>query len=492
MEQASGANEPMDLAVLGPASRMLQQALGGVPALLGAPVRGGKIRFWGDPGPGRRPAAFPASDAPSFARAWETGGAVALTRAEAERFGAEEATAVPFEAGDAAGLCVIIGSGPERLGTMLDHVGASASMLVRMLGEREERRRRIGELEGSLTAFRALMEATSDAVKIVDLDGRIRAWNRGCERLYGYTAREVIGQVMPHVPPAGRTRAIADFRRIATLSTIEERQLVAVRKDGSLVSTTATAIPLHDAEGLQTGIMTIVRSIEADSRLERMQGEFLSLVSQELRNPLTALMGFAQLLGRPEIADDPRKRARTVRALESRAQRMATAVDDLLLASRVERGELLLKREPVELATLVPEVVGRFEQFESRHRLVIDVDTRIGPVSADARRLGQAVTNLLSNAVKYSPSGREVRVRVVRDGGDAVIDVRDHGVGIAAAEIERVFDRFYKTDADRAEPGAGLGLYLVKAIVEGHGGTVSVTSKQGQGSTFTIRLPLSD
>jgi PAS domain S-box-containing protein len=334
------------------------------------------------------------------------------------------------------------------------------------------------------------MESTSDAVKIVDLDGRLRAWNAGCEALYGYKAREVIGQVLPHMLPEDRSRAVADFRRIASMGIVEEdREMLAVRKDGSRVAVAVTAVPLQDADGLPAGVLTIVRRVDADSRVDQMQGDFLSLVSQELRNPLTAVLGFAQLLGRPEIAEDPTKRARTVRALESRTQEMAAVVDDLLLASRIERGELRLRREPTDLATLVTETVTRFEQFQPRHRFLIDVDTRIPPVDVDPRRIGQALTNLLSNAVKYSPGSEDVRVSAVPDGDQIVVSVADKGEGIPGVDLERVFDRFYKGGASKGEPGAGLGLFLVRMIAEAHGGSVTVVSKPKKGSTFTIRLP---
>jgi signal transduction histidine kinase len=237
-------------------------------------------------------------------------------------------------------------------------------------------------------------------------------------------------------------------------------------------------------------VLTIVRRVDADSRLDRMQGDFLSLVSQELRNPLTAVLGFAQLLARPEIAEDPNKRARTVRALESRTQEMAAVVDDLLLASRIERGELRLRRQPSDLATLVTETVTRFEQFQPKHRFLIDVDTRIPQIDVDARRIEQALTNLLSNAVKYSPGHEDVRISALPDGDEVVLSVADRGEGIPAAELESIFDRFYKAGASKDEAGAGLGLYLVRMIAEAHGGSVSVASKPKKGSTFTIRLPL--
>jgi signal transduction histidine kinase len=229
-----------------------------------------------------------------------------------------------------------------------------------------------------------------------------------------------------------------------------------------------------------------------DSRLEQMKGDFVSLVSQEMKNPITAILGFSQLLSRPEVWEDPVKRMRTVRALETRGQQMATLIDDLLLASRIEQGDLHLDREPTDLASLIGDTVSRFEQVQRTHRFVMDVDTRLPKVSVDRRRMEQVVSSLLSNAVKYSPDFAEVRVSAVQEGHAAVVSVTDHGIGIGPDELPRVWERFFQADSGtrRAYPGAGLGLYLVKMVVEAHGGTVHARSVPGQGSVFSVDLPL--
>lgn len=471
----------------------LQEALGEVPVLCAVLESGERLRFWGSPTTGKRPPSSALAAYPAIAEALRTARPARLSPEEAARFGSDSGTVVPFSGdADGPGACVLLGPwNTDQPPTALAGLSVAIGSTLALIRERDDLRRRLGEIEQTVSGFRALMESTSDAVKIVDLDGRVRAWNAGCETLYGYKAREVIGHVLPHMLPGDRSRAVADFRRIASMGIVEEdREMAAVRKDGSRVAVAVTAVPLQDAEGLPAGVLTIVRRVDADSRLDQMQGDFLSLVSQELRNPLTAVLGFAQLLARPEIAEDPTKRARTVRALESRTQEMAAVVDDLLLASRLERGELRLRRQATDLATLVTETVTRFEQFQPKHRFLIDVDTRVEPIDVDPRRIEQALTNLLSNAVKYSPGSEDVRISALPDGDQVVLSVADKGDGIPLADLERVFDRFYKGGASKGEPGAGLGLYLVRMIAEAHGGSVSVASKPKKGSTFTIRLPL--
>ena len=351
---------------------------------------------------------------------------------------------------------------------------------------------RIDELEQTASAFRVLVEATAEPVKLLDLDGRVRVWNGACVELYGWTAAEAIGTVLPHVPPDGRKRVIADLRRVAAAEATTEVEVTSQRKDGSRMTLSGIWVPMHDAQGHPVGILSFVRTMTADSGLEEMKRDFVSLVSQEMKNPVTAILGFAQLLARPEIWEDPVKRTRTVRALELRGQQMVTLIDDLLIASRVEGGGLHLDHEPTDLAGLVADVVSRFEQVQRTHGFVMDVDSRLPKVDVDRHRIEQVISSLLSNAVKFSPAGAEVRVSAVRDNGYAVISVTDSGVGVAAADLLRIWDRFFQADSGttRAYPGAGLGLYLVKMIVEAHGGTAHAESVPGQGSVFSVRLPL--
>lgn len=339
--------------------------------------------------------------------------------------------------------------------------------------------------------LRALVETTSDPVLVIDLDGVVRSWNPACEQLFGWSAAEAIGTELPFVPPARRPNALKNIRRDAATGRALQREVSGRRKDGSVLSTRSTVVPLTDGDGLPWGILQLVRTVDADSRVERLQEEFVALVSQQLKNPLTAILGFAQLLGRPEILEDPMKRRVTLRALEARGRQMASLIDDLLLAARIQDGDLQIEREPVDLAGLVTEAVNRCEQLQPGRRFVIDVDTRMAPVLADRGRIEQAVNNLLANAMRHAPEGDTVTVSVLPDGGSAVVAVADRGPGLGAQEIERVFDRFYTSPEGGASgQGAGLGLFLVRTIAEAHGGAAEVESSPGEGSTFVMRLPL--
>jgi PAS domain S-box-containing protein len=421
-----------------------------------------------------------------------------LSGRTAALFGGERAIAVPWRAGGTSlGVCVLVASRDEDADEpaspdMLGMFGRQVAAALTAVKARDEMAERVEDLEQTASAFRMLVETTAEAVKLLDLDGRVRVWNGACEALYGWTAAEALGTILPHVPAGERTHVIADLRRTASAGDPADVEVVSQRKDGSRLMLRGTWIPMHDARGYPVGVLSFVRTVMADSDLERMKGDFVSLVSQEMKNPITAILGFTQLLSRPEIWEDAVKRTRTVRALEARAQQMATLIDDLLLASRIEQGELRLDHESTDLASLVTDTVSRFEQVQRSHRFVMDVDSRLPRVDVDRRRIEQVVSSLLSNAVKYSPDSAEVRVTAARDGDDAVLSVTDRGVGLGADDLPRVWDRFFQADSgsSRMYPGSGLGLYLVKMVAEAHGGTAHAESVPGEGSVFSVRLPL--
>lgn len=357
--------------------------------------------------------------------------------------------------------------------------------------QRDDLQRKVRELEQNVKAFRGVLEAMADPVMMLDLDGRVRMWNAAAEAFLGWRAGEVIGEVLPQVPERARTGTITDLRRIASLGDTQVREPTWLRRDGSHITADIRAVPVADADGLPFAVIVMVRELTADSRVDRMREDFVGLVSQELKNPLTAIVGFVQILDRPEVLDDPAKRTRTLRALDTRSRQLALLVDDLMLAAQVERGDLRLEREPTDIAGLVTEAVSRFEHFQPGRRFAIDVDTRLSFVDVDPRRIEQALAGMLSNAVKYSDVGDRIKVGVVRDRDNAVITVADRGSGIPPEALDRIFDRFYRAPAEGVPvTGLGLGLFLVKAIAEAHGGSVDAVSKRGKGTTFTLRIPL--
>lgn len=224
----------------------------------------------------------------------------------------------------------------------------------------------------------------------------------------------------------------------------------------------------------------------------RARDDFISVASHELRTPLNALqLGLAT--SRAEVDSAGRPTSATLRALdvaERQVKRLVSLVDALLDVSRIRAGRMGLELEPVDLAAVTREVIARFEDESARSGSTISLDAPSPVVGSwDRSRIDQVVTNLLANAIKYG-AGRPVEVSLARDGAVARLVVRDHGVGIGADNIERIFQRFERAAPERGYGGLGLGLYIVREIVERHGGTVGVASEPNVGSTFTLCLPL--
>lgn len=278
----------------------------------------------------------------------------------------------------------------------------------------------------------------------------------------------------------------AGEKRIGVLIVTAARPSIFAQDDLALLQFLAdhVAVILEDHNMIRE-----VARIQAQEDAVRLRDEFLSAAAHDLKNPLTAILGHAQLMVR-RAEREPAESANIqgLRRLESDAQRMRRLVDQLLDASRVEEGRLLGTRDTVDLAALAAEICER-ACLES-HQIVLEAQE---PVVGefDRVRLEQLMDNLVSNAVKYSPEGGEVRVKVWIEGEEAHITVTDRGIGMPASDLPHIFDRFHRASntSGRSMPGSGLGLFICRGITQEHGGHIWATSVLGEGSTFHVVLP---
>jgi PAS domain S-box-containing protein len=328
---------------------------------------------------------------------------------------------------------------------------------------------------------------SSDAILSVTPTGIVESWNAGAERLFGLTAGDAMGSQLGDVLAlAGDAVAwdgvVAELRSERPVHV----ETIALRSDGGQIDVSVGLTPHIGLLGELSEVSLIVRDISARRELERLQHEFLAMASHELRNPVTVVRGHAQLLKRRGSYNE-----RSVDAILVQSEQLQRLVDDLLLASQIEADRLDLSLVPTDL---VAEVQTAAESTRAV-RPSITVEAPPGPlvVLADRQRFRQVLANLLTNAVKYSPEGSEIVLRVGREDRRARVAVVDRGVGIPGEAIPRLFDRFFRTEgASRQAQGLGLGLFIIRRIVEAHGGRIDVESELGQGSTFSVTLPLSD
>ena len=369
--------------------------------------------------------------------------------------------------------------------------------------------------ESARAHLAAIVESSDDAIVSKTLEGIIRSWNRAAERLFGYSAEEAVGQPVTLIIPAERVPEEQQIlERLRRGERIDHFETVRVAKSGRRIDVSLTISPIRDAQGLIIGASKIARDIsdkkvfeEAQQRTigeleraeealleaDRRKDEFLAVLAHELRNPLAPIR-YAVAMARREGRDDA-ERAQAQAIIERQVKHMSRLLDDLLDVSRITRSKLLLRRSAVDLASIVAaaQEPARPLMEERRHTLVVKLPQEPIRLICDPVRLAQVLTNLLINAAKYTDSGGRIELEASRAGGELVVAVRDNGIGICAEMMPRVFTLFAQASPalERSEGGLGIGLALVRGLVELHGGTVSVHSAGiGKGSEFVVRLPL--
>ena len=372
-----------------------------------------------------------------------------------------------------------------------------AAKVIRNISDRL----RAEEARGRLAA---IVDSSDDAIVSKTLDGIVTSWNRGAERLFGYSAAEAIGQSILLIVPSDRHNEEAEvLRRIRGGQSVDHFETVRRRKDGTLVEISLTVSPVRDSLGRIIGASKTARDITEQKRVQREIGarlvesqrvnrakdEFLAMLGHELRNPLGAISSAVRLLDQFKGPNEAIGRACDV--LLRQSAHLGRLVDDLLDVGRVVTGKILLERAAVDLAEVARRTVGTFTAAGKTQAHRLSVETVPVWVYADSVRFEQVIANLLTNSLKYTPAGGAIRVTVGHDGPQALLQVEDTGMGISPDLLPHIFDLFVQGERrlDRALGGLGIGLTLVQRLVDLHDGSVEAYSAgPGRGSRFTIRL----
>ena len=372
-----------------------------------------------------------------------------------------------------------------------------ASKIARDISPRRDAER--GRQAEALLA--AIVASSDDAIISKTLKGIITSWNRGAEKLFGYTAAEAIGQHISLIIPADRLdEETIIINKIHRGDRIEHYETVRKAKDGRLIDISLSISPLVDEKGKVVGASKVARDISAQKQVQRQlqdadqrKDEFLALLAHELRNPLGPIRHAVKILAAK--TPGPAELQWATNIIDRQTDHMSRLVDDLLDVSRITRGTIELRQERVDIAEIVKGALeaSRTQLEKPRHTVQVSLPREPIYVDGDRTRLVQIISNLLDNAAKYTDAGGRISVIAERDGNAAVVRVRDNGIGIAAELLPKIFDMFIQggMSLQRGQGGLGVGLSLVDRLVKLHGGTVSAASAgPGLGSEFTVRLPV--
>jgi PAS domain S-box-containing protein len=361
-------------------------------------------------------------------------------------------------------------------------IGDPESHTVALLFRDITERRQAG-LEASRLA--SIVENSADAILSCTLDGIIVNWNRGAESLFGYTADEAIGQPMSFLSLADRQHEAGELvARLAENEVIEPLETVKVRKNGVAIDVQIRLSPIKDASGNTVGVSAIVRDVTERKRLERVQKDFIAMASHDLASPLTVLRARAQLMQRRQAFDES-----SLLTMIEQTKRMERLITDLRDLVRLETGQFELQVTPGDMIDLARAAIDRTVTQHPDRTIAFSPQVTSATGNWDEDRVGQVLDNLLGNAAKHTPAASPISLALSATDESVTVSVTDSGPGIDPDAIPHLFDRFYRANRQADASGLGFGLYISRMLMDAHGGQISVDSRLGQGSTFTITLP---
>jgi PAS domain S-box-containing protein len=387
----------------------------------------------------------------------------------------------------------------------LSALGAIADAIA--LGiERKRAEAALAESEGRL---RLIVDTALDAVITMDAGGRIRGWNAQAERTFGWSAAEAVGRPLSGlIIPAGlreqHERGLQRFLATGHGPVLNRRiEITALHREGHEFPVELAIAPLpegtswvfsafaRDITNRKHAEAELLKSLAREKELGELKSRFVSTVSHEFRTPLGVILSAAQILQRYLDRLSPADRAEHLDKICRHVQQLTKLIEEVLMLGQADSGRLACKPAPLDLRRFCEARVDEVLSATGRAcPIQFEVAKFTGTARADDQLLTKIVSNLLSNAVKYSPAGHPVEFTLARDGRDAVFTIQDHGIGIPAEDLPKLFDAFHRARNVGQLPGSGLGLAIVRECVHRHGGRIAVESELGRGTTMTVRLPL--
>jgi PAS domain S-box-containing protein len=343
------------------------------------------------------------------------------------------------------------------------------------------------EREARLTA---VFRAVNDVIVTFDLDETITGVNRAIERVFGYKPEEVLGQppavlVTPESAALARARTVRAWRGESLPALFE---MEGVHKDGRRIPLEASASFLYEGDK-PVGLVSVLRDISPKKELERQRADFLAMLTHDIKNPMHVILGCSELLSEEALTEEQHT---LLRRLRGNALTVHSLVTNYLDLSKIESGHLTLRPQPLLINTLLRQVSQRYEAEAERRVLALHLQLQdnLPPVEGDPLALERVFANLLHNAIKFTPRFGQITIHSAQRDNSVVVRITDSGPGIAPEELASLFEKYRQAKEVRATEGAGLGLFIVRALVEAHGGQVEAESIPGQGACFSVFLPM--
>jgi two-component system phosphate regulon sensor histidine kinase PhoR len=395
----------------------------------------------------------------------------------------------PLASMTAVAEALAIGSYDERVvRDTNDEVGILAGSFNRMADQLQERLQTISEDRSKLLT---ILGGMVEGVVAVDADQQVVHLNAAAGRILGVSPEECVGKPIWEVTRIRQVGEAIEEALHRSKEVISELELESGSQERIVELQSA---PLQNGQGGLVGAVLVLHDVSELRRLETVRQDFVANVSHELKTPITAIRGLIDT-----IVDDPAMAAETkaqfLVKIQNQSLRLSRLVTDLLTLARLESVAGMLETEPLDLAAVVRRSAANFRSDADTRGITLTIEGPEDPVTieGDGEALELMVNNLLDNALKYTPRNGQVWVRVGEESGQAVVEVRDTGIGIAREHHDRVFERFYRVDKARSRElgGTGLGLSIVKHICKAHNASITVASAPATGSTFTVRAPIS-
>jgi PAS domain S-box-containing protein len=340
----------------------------------------------------------------------------------------------------------------------------------------------------------AIIASSDDAIISKTLESVITSWNDSAQRIFGYTAEEMIGESIYKLIPEDRHQEEPlILARLKSGDRVEHFETKRLTRDGRLIDVSVTVSPVKDKEGQIIGLSKIARDITEKKLDETRKSDFIGMVSHELKTPLTSLNALLQVANLKLKDSSDTFLASAMQKSNVQVKRMTAMINGFLNISRLESGKILIDKHPFDMEKLIGEVIDEIAITVTSHEIGFTPCQAV-MVNADRDKISSVISNLVSNAVKYSPKGKLIEVTCELQSQSVRVSVKDQGMGIKPQDIAMIFDRYFRVESAHTQhiSGFGIGLYLSAEIVRQHEGEISVDSESGVGSTFYFTLPLID